>query len=50
MDAMVLTAGQHEQEVREQRRDISDMVRLIQRLTGDLEALMRKVSTAQNSK
>ncbi|XP_041638240.1 intermediate filament protein ON3-like [Cheilinus undulatus] len=42
MDAMVLNAGQREQEVRDLRRDISDMVRLIQRLNGDLEALMRK--------
>ncbi|XP_034533328.1 keratin, type II cytoskeletal 8-like [Notolabrus celidotus] len=42
MDAMVLNAGQREQDVRDIRRDISDMVRLIQRLTGDLEALLRK--------
>lgn len=42
IDAMVLNAGQHEQEVRDLRREISDMVRLIQRLTGDLEALTRK--------
>ncbi|XP_074520987.1 keratin, type II cytoskeletal 8-like [Halichoeres trimaculatus] len=45
MDAMVLNAGQHEQEVRDLRREISDMVRLIQRLTGDMEALMRKEDT-----
>ncbi|XP_060888800.1 keratin, type II cytoskeletal 8-like [Labrus mixtus] len=42
MDAMVLSAGQHEQDVRDLKRDISDMVRVIQRLTGDLEALLRK--------
>ncbi|CAJ1087594.1 intermediate filament protein ON3-like [Xyrichtys novacula] len=42
MDALVLNAGQREQEVRDLRRDISDMVRLIQRLNGDLEALQRK--------
>ncbi|XP_071320943.1 intermediate filament protein ON3-like [Trachinotus anak] len=42
MDAMVLNAGQREQEVRDLKRDISDMVRLIQRLTGELEALIRK--------
>ncbi|XP_035533882.1 keratin, type II cytoskeletal 8-like isoform X1 [Morone saxatilis] len=42
MDAMVLNVGQREQEVRDLRRDISDMVRLIQRLNGDLEALQRK--------
>ncbi|XP_022621249.1 keratin, type II cytoskeletal 8-like isoform X1 [Seriola dumerili] len=42
MDAMVLNAGQREQEVRDLKRDISDMLRLIQRLNGDLEALLRK--------
>ncbi|XP_033481142.1 keratin, type II cytoskeletal 8-like isoform X2 [Epinephelus lanceolatus] len=42
MDAMVFSAGQCEQEVRELRREISDMVRHIQRLNGDLEALARK--------
>lgn len=47
MDAMVLNAGQREQEVRDLRRDISDMVRLIQRLNGDLEALIRKVGITQ---
>uniref|UniRef100_A0A8D3AUW8 Keratin, type II cytoskeletal 8 n=1 Tax=Scophthalmus maximus TaxID=52904 RepID=A0A8D3AUW8_SCOMX len=42
MDAMVLTAGQREQEVRDVKREISDMLRLIQRLNGDLDALIRK--------
>ncbi|XP_070711806.1 intermediate filament protein ON3-like [Pempheris klunzingeri] len=42
MNAMVLNAGQREQEVRDLKRDISDMMRLIQRLKGDLEALLRK--------
>ncbi|XP_019959430.2 keratin, type II cytoskeletal 8-like [Paralichthys olivaceus] len=42
MDAMVQTAGQREQEVRDLKREISDMVRHIQRLNSDLEALMRK--------
>ncbi|KAG7236538.1 hypothetical protein INR49_000801 [Caranx melampygus] len=42
MDALVLNAGQREQEVRDLKREISDMLRLIQRLTGDLEALQRK--------
>uniref|UniRef100_UPI0037E81523 keratin, type II cytoskeletal 8-like n=1 Tax=Semicossyphus pulcher TaxID=241346 RepID=UPI0037E81523 len=42
MDAMVLNAGQCEQEVRDLRRDISDMLRFIQRLTGDLDGLLRK--------
>ncbi|CAN9498193.1 unnamed protein product [Ophioblennius macclurei] len=42
IDAMVQTAGQREQEVRDVRREISDLIRLIQRLNGDLEALKRK--------
>ncbi|KAM3585499.1 uncharacterized protein V6R79_019252 [Siganus canaliculatus] len=42
MDALVLNAGQREQEVKDIKRDISDMVRHIQRLNGDLEALIRK--------
>ncbi|XP_068575929.1 intermediate filament protein ON3-like isoform X1 [Cebidichthys violaceus] len=42
MDAMVLTAGQREKDVRDLRRDISDLVRHIQRLNGDLDALQRK--------
>ncbi|XP_042368787.1 keratin, type II cytoskeletal 8-like [Plectropomus leopardus] len=42
MDAMVLNAGQREQEVREMKREISDMVRHIQRMNADLDALRRK--------
>ncbi|XP_059184076.1 keratin, type II cytoskeletal 8-like [Centropristis striata] len=42
MDALVLNVGQREQEVRDLRREISDTVRLIQRLNGDLDALTRK--------
>ncbi|XP_019747104.1 intermediate filament protein ON3-like isoform X2 [Hippocampus comes] len=42
MDVMVLKAGQREQELRDIRKEISDMVRLIQRLNGDLDALKRK--------
>ncbi|XP_034007350.1 intermediate filament protein ON3-like [Trematomus bernacchii] len=42
MDALVLNAGEREQEVRDLRRDIADLVRIIQRLNGDLEALIRK--------
>lgn len=44
MDALVLNAGQREQEVRDLKREISDTVRHIQRLNGDLDALIRKVS------
>lgn len=43
MDALVLNAGQREQDVRDLRREISDLVRHSQRLKGDLEALIRKV-------
>ncbi|XP_070850143.1 keratin, type II cytoskeletal 8-like [Chaetodon trifascialis] len=42
IDAMVFNAGQQEQQVRDLKREISDMVRHIQRLNGDLEALIRK--------
>ncbi|XP_033952239.1 intermediate filament protein ON3-like isoform X1 [Pseudochaenichthys georgianus] len=42
MDALVLNAGEREQEVRYLKRDIADLVRIIQRLNGDLEALIRK--------
>ncbi|XP_018546107.1 intermediate filament protein ON3 isoform X2 [Lates calcarifer] len=42
MDALVLNAGQREQEVRDLKREISDTVRHIQRLNGDLDALIRK--------
>lgn len=46
MDVMVLNAGQREQEVRDVKREIADMMRHIQRLNGDLEVLLRKVRTA----
>ncbi|XP_060923105.1 keratin, type II cytoskeletal 8-like [Limanda limanda] len=42
IEAMVQTAGQREQDVRDLKREISDLIRHIQRLNGDLEALMRK--------
>ncbi|XP_031708106.1 keratin, type II cytoskeletal 8-like isoform X1 [Anarrhichthys ocellatus] len=42
MDAMVLPAGQREKDVRDLKRDISDLVRHTQRINGDLEALQRK--------
>lgn len=45
MDVMVLNAGQREQEVRDVKREIADMLRHIQRLNGDLEVLLRKVRT-----
>ncbi|KAM4538159.1 intermediate filament protein ON3-like [Fundulus diaphanus] len=42
IDALVESAGQKEQEVRDLRRDISDIVRQIQRLNGDLDGIKRK--------
>lgn len=47
MDVMVTRAGQSEQDVRDVKRDISDTIRLIQKLNGDLEALTRKVRITQ---
>lgn len=47
MDDMVIRAEQHEQGVRDIKRDILDIVRQIQRLTGELDALRRKVGMAQ---
>lgn len=49
MDVMVLNAGQREQEVRDVKREIADMLRHIQRLNGDLEVLLRKVRTARTA-
>ncbi|XP_008285551.1 intermediate filament protein ON3-like, partial [Stegastes partitus] len=48
MDSLVLNAGQREQEVRDVKRDISDLLRLIQRLTGDLDTLKRKEEALKN--
>lgn len=47
MDAMVHSAEQREKDVRDVRREISDLVRQIQRLNGDLDALIRKVGVTQ---
>nr|XP_043872742.1 intermediate filament protein ON3-like isoform X2 [Solea senegalensis] len=41
-DALVVSAGQREQDVRELKREISDTQRLIQRLNADMEVLIRK--------
>lgn len=43
MDTMVFNAGQREQEVRDLKRDVADLVRYIQRLNAELEAQLRKV-------
>uniref|UniRef100_A0A3B3Z967 Keratin, type II cytoskeletal 8 n=1 Tax=Periophthalmus magnuspinnatus TaxID=409849 RepID=A0A3B3Z967_9GOBI len=47
IDELVYTAGKRETEVRELRRDISDMQRLVERLKGELETLIRRVSLSQ---
>lgn len=43
MDTMVFNAGQREQEVRDLKRDVADLMRHIQRLNAELEAQLRKV-------
>ncbi|XP_038575823.1 keratin, type II cytoskeletal 8-like isoform X1 [Micropterus salmoides] len=48
MDAMVHSAEQREKDVRDVRREISDLVRQIQRLNGDLDALIRKEESLKN--
>ncbi|KAK0135662.1 Keratin, type II cytoskeletal 8 [Merluccius polli] len=42
MDAMVLSAGLHEQDVREVKKDVTEMITLIQRLRMDLDTLRKK--------
>ncbi|XP_034072825.1 intermediate filament protein ON3-like isoform X2 [Gymnodraco acuticeps] len=49
MDALVLNVGEREQEVRYLRRDIADLVRTIQRLNGELEALIRKEESMKSN-
>lgn len=49
MDNMVFNAGQREQELRDLKRDVSDLVRHIQRSNADLEAQLRKVGLSESS-
>ncbi|XP_038853310.1 intermediate filament protein ON3-like [Salvelinus namaycush] len=42
MDDIVLTAGQYEQDVRDVRKEIADMLRLTQRLKAELETLKKQ--------
>ncbi|CAL8290095.1 unnamed protein product [Lota lota] len=42
MDAMALSARKHEQEVHDVKKELAEMRRLIQRLTGELETLRKK--------
>jgi len=42
MDDLVLNASKHEQNVRDVKKDISDMIRLVQKLTGDLDSLKKR--------
>ena len=49
MDAMVLSAGLHEQDVREVKKDVMEMITLIQRLRMDLDTLRKKVHTHTNT-
>ncbi|XP_054881017.1 keratin, type II cytoskeletal 8-like [Poeciliopsis prolifica] len=48
IESLVQSAEQKEQEVREQKRDISDLMRLIQRLTAELDSLKRKEESLRN--
>ncbi|KAM6945812.1 intermediate filament protein ON3-like [Aplochiton taeniatus] len=41
MEAMVQSAGKHEQDVREVKNEIADLQRIIKRLKGELEALTK---------
>lgn len=47
MDTMVFNAGQREQEVRDLKRDVADLVRHIQRMNAELEAQLRKVCLSE---
>lgn len=47
MDTMVFNAGQREQEVRDLKRDVADLMRHIQRLNAELEAQLRKVCLSE---
>ncbi|TWW63972.1 Intermediate filament protein ON3 [Takifugu flavidus] len=47
MDTMVFNAGQREQEVRDLKRDVADLMRHIQRLNAELEAQLRKEEALQ---
>ncbi|XP_063733612.1 keratin, type II cytoskeletal 8-like isoform X1 [Eleginops maclovinus] len=49
MESLVLNAGEREQEVRDIKREIADLVRIIQRLNGDLEALIRKEDSLKSN-
>lgn len=48
MDGMVQNAGQREQDVRDVKKEISDMQRLNQRLNAELEALRKKVAVTHS--
>lgn len=48
MDDMVLKAGKFEDDLRDVKKEISDLLRQIQRLNGEMETLKRRVSL-QNS-
>uniref|UniRef100_A0A1A7XM44 Keratin, type II cytoskeletal 8 n=1 Tax=Iconisemion striatum TaxID=60296 RepID=A0A1A7XM44_9TELE len=48
MDDLVQSAGQREQEVRDIKREISDLLRIIQRLKSELEGLKRREEALNN--
>ncbi|KAL1022114.1 hypothetical protein UPYG_G00022340 [Umbra pygmaea] len=47
MDNMVQTAGKYEQDARELKKELADLVRLIQRLKGELEGLNNQRSALE---
>ncbi|XP_056157042.1 intermediate filament protein ON3-like [Lampris incognitus] len=47
MDDLMLSAGKHEQDVRDMKKEIADLLRLIQRLNGELESLKKKKESAE---
>ncbi|MEQ2244501.1 hypothetical protein ILYODFUR_017768, partial [Ilyodon furcidens] len=48
IESLVQSAGQKEQAVRDIKREISDILRQIQRLSGDLDGLKRKEESLKN--
>ncbi|KAI4875521.1 hypothetical protein NFI96_032487 [Prochilodus magdalenae] len=48
MDDLVLKAGKHEQDVKDIRKEISEIQRNIQRLTSDIEVLKKKKNSLED--
>lgn len=48
MEDMMQEAGKREQEMKDQKNDIAELIRQIQRLKADLEILTKQVSISQH--